>query len=301
MAPDTFPPGAPVVNGQEITVEQFLANPARVQRALQDLTLERFVADQIYTPGPAATGGAVIYDQILGNELYGNRDVQAIEPGSEFPIIDLGEVSPLVARTVKWGGASELTYEERDRDRRDVLGRKILRIRNTVVRKVDQVAVATLRAAPVNNAVASGDWGIGTTAIFKDVAAVQTMVDRLDLGYAIDSAIISPNTNLSMVTNDTLLNQLPRESAGANASPIVSGALAGLAGIRKWFVTNRVTDDEVFFTSGRMAGSISDEKPLYSRVVDRQERESLFIMAARLVVPYVTDPKSVVRLVGVNG
>lgn len=299
MPPDMFPPGAPTVNGQEITLEQFLANPARVQRAIRDLTLQRFVADQIFSPGPAATGGSVIFDQVLGTELFMNRDVQAIEPGSEFPILDLGEVSPLVARTIKWGGAAELTYEERDRDRRDQLGRKVLRLRNTIVRKVDQVAVATLRAAPVLNAVASADWGIGTTAIFKDTASAITLVDRLDMGYTITGALISPNTNLAMLTNDQLIAQLPREGAG-NSNPIRSGRLAGIAGIDDWFVTNRVTDDEIFFLSGKQAGSISDEKPLYSRVVDRPERESLLIMAARLVVPFVTDPKSVVRMTGVN-
>jgi hypothetical protein len=66
-----------------------------------------------------------------------------------------------------------------------------------------------------------------------------------------------------------------------------------------WYVSNRVADGEAFFISGRTAGSISDEKPLYSRVVNEEDRESRLVMAARLVVPYVTDPLSVVRLTGI--
>lgn len=298
--PDVFPPGAPTVAGQLITIEQWLAQPARVQRAIQDLTAQRFIADRIFSPGPPATGGAVIYDQVLSNDyLYGgSRDVQSIAPGSEFPLLDVGDLSPLVAQTVKWGGAALLTYEERDRDRRDQLARKLTRLRNSIVRKVDSVAIATLRAAPVITQAASGLWTTAATDIFADVATAITTVDRQDMGYELDSAIISPNTALAMLKNTTLRSALPRENQGS-PNPVLVGRLAGVAGITNWYKTNRVLDQEVFLFSGQSAGSISDEKPLYSRVVDIEERETLLIMAARLTVPYVTDPKSVVQITGV--
>ncbi len=298
--PDIYPPVAPTVNGQLITIEQWLQQPVWVQQVITDLTLERFLTDRIFSPGPAVTGGSVLFDQVLGTELYPlSRDVGAIAPGSEFPIVDTGETAPLVASTVKWGGASILTYEQRDRDRRDVLNRKLTKIRNAIVRKVDTVSLAVLRAAPINQAVASGSWSDSNIPIFKDVAGAKTTVERLDMGYSITDAIISPTTALNMLTNDKLLNQLPREGGNGVPNPIVEGALTGVAGIRNWFVTNRVTDDEVFFLEGQTAGSISDERPLYSRVVDQPWLERYLIMAARLCVPFVTAPKSVVRLSGV--
>lgn len=297
--PDVFPPGPPQVNGQLITVEQWLANPARVTRTVQALTAERFIADRIFSPGPPATGGAVIYDQVLGSDLYTGRDVQAIEPGSEFPLVDLGDLSPQVAATVKWGGAALITYEERDRDRRDQVQRKITKLRNTIVRKVDSVAVAALRAAPIGQMVASAAWDVATTAIYKDVNAAVTAVDKLDMGYELNSALISPNTRLSMLNNDKLVSLLPRENQGA-PNPILIGQLSGIAGITNWYASNRVGDDEVILLDGRTAGSISDEKPTYTRVVDQPEKERVLIMGARLTVPYVTDPKSVVRIAGVK-
>jgi hypothetical protein len=294
-----FPPAPPTIAGDVISIDQWLVDPLRVTQTLRDLTLERFLADQIFTPGGRASGGAVIYDQILGNELYSNRDVQAIEPGSEFPLVEGTDVSPLVARTTKWGGAFILTYEARDRDRRDLLGQKLTQLRNTIVRKVDTVAVATLRAAPILQATASGNWSDPDTNIFSDTTAARAAVSRQDLGYEIDTALISPNTELGMVNNDRLQNLLPRENQGA-PNPIMSGQLGRLAGITRWFVSNRVGDDEVFFLSGRNAGSISDERPLYSRQIDQPEYERWLVQAARLTVPYVSNPKSVVRVTGIN-
>lgn len=300
VGPDMFPPGPPSVSGENFIINLWLNQPARVERTLRDLSLERFVADYIYTPGPAASGGSVLYDQILGNgPLYAGRDVEPIEPGSEFPPLPFGDITPAVARTVKWGGAFLITDEEVRRDRRDQLARKLTALRNTIIRKVDTVALAVLRAAPIGAGSASASWATSTTNIFKDTATVKATVDKLDMGYEIDTALISPQTGLNMLTNDKLLNYLPREAQGAAPNPVLVGRLSGVAGITRWIQSNRVGDDEVIFLSGRQAGSISDERPLYSRVVPRPESESTLVMAARLMVPFVTDPKSVFRLTGV--
>jgi hypothetical protein len=298
--PDYFPPALPTVAGVRITVDAFLNNPARVQKVIADLTAQRFIADRIFSPGPSAAGtGAVIYDQVMANELYTQRDVQSIEPGSYFPILNQVEAAPLVAKTVKWGGAARFTDEQVERDRRDVVQRGLTQIRNTIIRKVDTVAVATLRAAPIQQALASSSWTNSAAAIVKDVQTGKTAVDKLDMGYEITDALISPTTALNMITNDKLLSLLPREGMGGMPNPIESGELRGVLGL-SWYSTNRVSDDEVLLVSGRTAGSISDEKPLYSRVVDERAREARLVMAARLVVPYVTDPLSVVRITGVQ-
>lgn len=286
------------IDGSNITLDRWLKDPLRVNRALRAMTQDRFVSDYVFTPGGRATGGAVIYDQVLGNaDTYTSRDVQAIEPGSEFPLVGVGDTAALTARTTKYGGAFFLTYEDQERDRRDLLNKHLTALRNTITRKVDTVSTAVLRAAPILTAAAGAPWSDSDASIFTDVATIKATVARQDMGYDINTAIISPTTELNMVTNEKLLSQLPT-NMGAG-SPILSGRLAGLAGITRWIVSTRVGDDEVIFTSGNVAGSISDEKPLYSRVVDQPEKERTFVMAARIVVPYVTDPKSVIRLVGV--
>lgn len=301
VAPNVYPPPVPTVNGQAITVDAFLQDPLRVWKVISDLTLQRFVADMIYAPGGTATGGAVIFDQVLTNNLYMDRDVQAIAPGSEFPILTDDQEVPLVARTVKWGGAAVITYEERDRDRRDVLRRELTKLRNTIVRKVDSVAVATLRAAPIQTVNASASWAGGSASsghIFEDIMTGLTVIDKLDMGYRLDTALISPTTELSLITNGNLRDAIWK-SRGAVASPLASARLEGLLGLT-YYVTNRVSDNEVILLPSQQAGSISDEKPLYTRVVDQPERERILVMGARLTVPYVTDPLSVVRITGMQ-
>ena len=300
LSPNVYPPPSPTAAGSLITVDAFLQDPLRVYKVISDLTLQRFVADMIYSPGGTATGGAVIFDQVIANRLFMTRDVQSITPGSEFPILTDEQDVPLVARTVKWGGAAVITYEERDRDRRDILRRELTKLRNTIVRKVDAVAVATIRAAPIQSVVASAPWSGGSASagkIFDDIMTGLTVIDKLDMGYRLDTALISPTTELRLVTNGNLRDQIWK-SRGVVTSPLASGRLEGLLGLT-YYVSNRISDGEVILLPSQQAGSISDEKPLYTRVVDQPERERILIMGARLTVPYVTDPLSVVRITGI--
>jgi hypothetical protein len=296
MPGTTYPPAPPTIDGQgRITVEQFLKTPTRVQNTIADLTKERYLAERIFGSG-SAEGGAVIYDQLTGSDnLYTERDVQAIEPGSEFPITDVGELAPKVAAVSKWGGAGIVTYEAARRDNRDVLNRKLTRIRNTIVRKVDTVAIAALNAAPITTS-AGTDWSdSGTRDAVGDVAKATNKIDNLDLGYVADTVLINPTQELELFLDKTLRESLPRENMASN--PIASGRISGLMGLT-WYASNRVPLGTAFVLSSKQAGSLHDELPLYSRVVDQPERERYLIQAARVTVPVVTDPLAVYKLTG---
>ena len=296
MPGTTYPPAPPTIDGQgRITVEQFLKTPTRVQRVIADLTRERFLAERIFGSG-SAEGGAVVYDQLTGSDnLYTERDVQAIEPGSEFPLTDVGELAPKVAAVSKWGGAGVVTYEAARRDNRDVLNRKLTRIRNTIVRKVDTVAIAALDAAPITSAVGT-DWSNTTTRdAIGDIARATSTIDNLDLGYVADTVLVNPTQELELFLDKTIRDALPRENAATN--PIASGRLNGLMGLT-WYASNRVPLGTAYVLASTQAGSLHDELPLYSRVIDQQERERYLIQAARVTVPVVTDPKAVYRLTG---
>lgn len=294
------PPAGPTISGRNITLDTYLNNPLRVAADVRALAADYFLADRIFAPGGSVAGsGAVIYDQLVGSEFYfTGRDVQAINPGQEFPLLDMAEGVPLVARTTKWGGSLQFTYEDLERNRVDKLASGLTRLRNTVTRKVDAVGMAVLRAAPIVQATASASWALAGTNIVKDVMTAMAAVDALDLGYTVDTAIVSPVTALNLMTNDKLNNMIG-QSNGAIASPLASRQLDGVLGLT-WYPTPRVSDNEVLLVAGRSVGRISDERPLYTRVVDDPERERRIIMAGRLTVPYVTDPKACIRITGVQ-
>lgn len=290
-----YPPAAPTVSGTTLTVEQALKQPAYVQRAIEDLTNERFLADYVFAPGPPAPAGSVLYDQVTAAMLYAERDVQEIEPGSEFPLLTFPNAAPLVATVKKWGGAFDVTDEARDRNRVDVVARNLRLTVNTIIKKMDTVALAALNAAPLLTQAASGDWSAAATDIISDLETARSAVDQQDLGYAVDTVLLNPAQALDIRKDADIRAALPRETAEDN--PVLAGDLAGLLGLN-YIVSNRVAAGTVYLLQRQIVGSRSDEQPLTSEVVPMREKQITRVQAWRKVVPYVTDPKAAIKITG---
>ena len=181
------------------------------------------------------------------------------------------------------------------RDARDILNRELTKLRNTIVRKVDTVAIAALDAAPINTDTGT-DWSDGTNGDpILDLAQGRSVIDDADLGYMADTILINPAQMVDLIGRKDVRDSLPRESITGN--PIANGQLNGFMGYT-WYVTNRVAAGTAYILASTMAGSLRDELPLYSRVIDQQERERWLVQAARVTVPIVTDPKAVLKLTG---
>lgn len=293
-----MPPPVPTISGQTLSLSVFLNSPAVVQRTLENLTSQRYVADRIFTRGPEAAGGAVIYDQVLAQNLFTLRDVQEVRPGSEFPIVNGEEPTPLVALVSKYGGDAVFTYEQIRRNRRDVLARELIRLRNTIVRKVDLLAIATLDAAPIQTFAASGDWTTAATDIIFDIEKGKSVLDAIDMGYEADTVLLNPAQALDIRGDGDIRLALPRENRNTNLLDKSATDLNGLLGIEKWYVTNRVAAGTVRVLDSRFTGFISDEVPAYSRVIDEEVKERKRVRAARIPAMGVTDPKAVVKITG---
>lgn len=290
-----FPPDPASVTGNAITVDLFLRDPVRVQRTIEQLANLRFVADVIFSAGPAIPGGSMIYDQITDQgQIFLDRDVQEIEPGGDFPILNALEQGPLVAIAKKYGGEVFLTYEEIRRDRRDVLGRRLTQLRNTIVRKVDRLAMAALRAAPIIAQAASADWSTASTDIVRDLAVAKNAISRLELGYMADTVLIHDDQELDLVTDKDIRDALPRERDNGLIRTGNVGRLMGL----DFITTSQVSAGEVIVLQRKVAGGISDEVPLYTKPIDDERKERTYLHGARIPAIYVTDPKAVVRITG---
>src|SRR5215831_15168145 len=145
--PVAYPLAIPTVSTTTITMDMALNAPTRVTRTLMDLTLQRFFADRVFTSAGGVTGGAVVYDQLLANDLYSDRDIQRVAPGDEFPLVTSSRRVPAVAEVEKWGGKFYITIEARDRNDVAVFTRNVRVLANTIVRKMNQRAVEVLEAA----------------------------------------------------------------------------------------------------------------------------------------------------------
>lgn len=298
MPSTMYPPVPPTVAGGKITIDLYLRQPTRITRVLNDLTAERFIGDRVFGSGNA-DGGAVLYDRVSEQDLYLDNEIEVIAPGAEFPILGASETDPLVAKVAKRGGAVKLTYEAVRRNATDQFARQMRRLANTIVKKHDAIAISTLLGdADLGSGNAAAAWNASGSDPFADIMEAKLGVEQLDLGYLVDTAIINPQEFQALIANASIRAALPRENTTQN--PVLSGQLAGLAGIANWIVTNRMTSGTALFVNSKIVGSINDELPMYTRVVDKQEDETYLIQGARVSVPVVTDPKAAFKLTGLH-
>jgi hypothetical protein len=256
--PIAHPLGPPTVTGATITVDSALKSPTRVTRTLMDLTLQRFFADRVFTNAGGVTGGAVIYDELIANDLYADRDIERVAPGDEFPLVTTSRRAPKVAEVEKWGGKFFVTVEARDRNDISVFTRNVRLISNTIVRKINQRAVEVLEAAvqaSPNRVVTGVSWGSVITAgsgasnstVWPgyDFAKAQVQAETEELGQVYDLWILNPAEYL----------QLARIYG-----PALDALLASL-GI-SIFVTNRVTAGTAYVVAQGQPGQMRVEQPL---------------------------------------
>ncbi|WP_288797856.1 major capsid protein [uncultured Arsenicicoccus sp.] len=301
--PDTiYTPEAPVIAADgKITVDALLRDPLRLQKRVMNMVNQRLIAGYIFADGAPAVGGAVIFERTLAaeGELYTSRDVQEIEPMAEFPLLDDADSTPEVRAASKYGGAFEVSYEQKRRNRVDIVNRKLTRLANTIVRKVDLVALAELNKDQVitANALVGTSWSNATTGNpTMDIATAASRIDNRDLGYTANTVLINPAQELALFGRKDIRDALPRENATTN--PFMSGKVNGLMGYT-WVVSNRVPAGTAYVLEAKMPGSLHDEVPFYTRVTDQPRNESWLLQGARVTVPVITEPLSVTKLTGI--
>lgn len=292
----THPLGPPVVTGTTVTVDTMLNQPTRVTRMILDLTLQRFIADRVFASAGGVSGGAVIYDQAVLNELYADRDIQRVGPGEEFPVITSSRQQPKLAQVEKWGGKVYVTDEARDRNNSATLTNQLRQLANTIVRKINARAITELEAAitafpsqtfaghawdqfnPVNTA--AGNL-VGSPA--ADLAVAQMKADQTELGVTFDTALLNP-LNLMRLA----------QIYGAGLGPTFAQINMSL------YSSNRVAVGTAYVVASQQVGEMRIEKPLGTTAWRDEGRERSWIQSSVRPVMYVTNPFSVMKLTGLG-
>lgn len=298
MSTVTYPPQGPTVNGHQITVDWALKNPTFINKAVSLAVQGKFISDYIFRAGDAAAG-AVVYERTLGpNEKYPAKgDVQIVEPGDEFPLVDVGEISKETAIVDKFGAAALVTYEQVRRNQKDKITEAIVKISNAILRKTDSRAMAALANDPDKLTVgAAAPWGTGTPDPFADIVGAVGLGEGQELDYNFDTVLINPTDAAKLLKNRDIRDQLPRESTVAN--PLLSGRLEGLAGLN-WIQTNRKAAGSLYILQRNITGVHAEELATYTRNIDEPINERWRVQGARVSVPIITDPKSLIELTGI--
>jgi hypothetical protein len=296
VTPYPLAPGTVDSNGV-LTVDLALSQPTRITRRIRDISVQRFLADRLFTSSGGVTGGAVIYDRQQANELYAARDVERISPGATFPVITGTVEVPSVATVEKWGGKFDITDEARDRNDIALFNRQTTQLANTIVRKHNARAMAAVTAAvaETGQTFAGNNWGAVVTAGSSastasaypqaDIARAQEVADVQELGVMFDI----------LITNPTQARVL-RTIYGSDLN-----AMLGDNGIQEMFVSNRVTAGKAYVAARGQVGQVRNEQPLRTVAIRDEDHERTWVQSGVRDVIFVDAPYQVLEITGLAG
>lgn len=292
----SHPLGPPVISGTTITVDTMLQQPTRVTRMIMDLTLQRFIADRVFASAGGVSGGAVVYDQAVLNELYTDRDIQRVAPGAEFPLITSSRQQPKLAQVEKWGGKVFITDEARDRNNSVALTNQLRQLSNTIVRKMNARAIAELEAAITafpSQTFVGNNWAnvitAGTSASSAgafpaaDFAKANMLAEQQELGVNYTLWLMNPTQlmRLQIIYGDRLQQVLGSFNATV-------------------YTSNRVAVGTAYVVAENQVGEMRLEKPLATVTWREEATERTWIQSSVRPIMYVTNPFAVIKVTGLG-
>jgi hypothetical protein len=297
-------PPAPTLSGDLLTISRFLSNPAAIQRRLRDFRDLRFVSDQILTQRFRVTGGAVLYEQ--SEPFVTDRTVEAVSPGSEYPLANLPTGNAALAAVAKWAQKIRLTDEELIRNVYGgaAIDRGLRKLVNTIIKQVDGVSMAAVSSA-VTATSASGDWTTTTPVFLRDILKAKAAVVGLNLGYNPDTLLLNDTQYAYLMSDDKFTNALKREDS---TNPVYTGQVERVAGLTI-VVSPSVGVAGAMVLDSTQLGGMADEMdgaPGYAvadlavqtKAIRLDEVDAWDLQGRRKTVPVVQEPGAAVKLTG---
>ena len=294
--PVAHPLAAPTISGDLVTVDTMLQQPTRITAFLQDLTLQRFILDRIFSSDGGVTGGAVVYDLMTENELFLDREVEPVAPGAEFPIVTSSRKSPKVAEVEKFGGKFYITDEARDRNDIAAFRNENVKLANTIVRKLNARAIEVLEAAITANGGLSNFVGNDWSAAIPngsspsapaltpgaDMAKAQLLADQRELGIRYNIALVNPvQLNEARLFYGGSLQQMLEDN-----------------GYDEIYASNRVPVGSAYFVAEGQLGEMRLEQPLATESWREVATQRNWVQSSVRPVMFVSNPFAVVKATG---
>lgn len=308
----TYPPAAPTLSGDTLTISRFLNSPAAVSRRLRTLAENRFIGDVLLTGRYQAQGGSLLYE--TSESIFTNKAPEVVNPGAEYPRTTASPGAALVASVSKWGQDVPVTDEHIGRYGRRAVDVSMLKITNYLVKQVDALCMAVINASITSNtAAATVIWSTLATAdpLLDLMKAKAVMVGR-DQGYDPDTVVMSDLAYAYLVSNQKIISGLQRET---DTSVTRTGDVLTIAGMRILSTNNMpggITAD-AFVIDSTMLGGIGYERipsPEYNGDPatgieswsrrDPSANDMWILRGRRPLVPIVQEPFAVQRITGVS-
>lgn len=308
--PYTYPPAAPTISGDVLSINRFLSNPTLVARRLRTIAEQRFISDALLTQRISAQGGSVLYE--TGETIYSDTPPSGVTPGAEYPLTTVSSGEASLAKTIKWGSDVEVTDEAISRQLMNPVEAAFRKLVNHMVKTVDEVAMSAINSAITQTSAATASWNTADADILLDVSLAQAEIAALNQGYTPDTLVIDDRTYAYFKANKTIAGLLPREISN---TPVQSGDWPMIAGLRI-LVSPHVqgggtTGAVALLLDSSALGGMADENlggPGYvstdgvgvqAKTIRQDENDSWRLRCRRITVPIVLEPASAWKITGV--
>lgn len=305
--PGSYPPAPPTLSGDLLTISRLLQSPTALRRALRTIKNLRFVSDQLLTGQYTTSGGAISYE--VSEPILNPRAVTAVAAGSTYPRDMPQSGAAALAAVSKWGQASFLSDEKIKRSvyAADEIGRTMQKAINTIVNKVDSVAIGVIGSAVTATQAATATWDNASATMFLDLELGAAKAVDLNQGYVPDTVLMS-TTKYARMISDKLIAEMRQREVPNN--PINGGDIVQIGKFKVVYTSvANLPSDDVWVLDSTMLGGMADETnqdPGYVTVdhgiqiqTERiANRDGWDMWARRLTVPIVQEPGAAVRITG---
>jgi hypothetical protein len=304
--PHTYPPAAPTISGDNLTISRFLNSPATVQRRLRTIAENRFIADVLLSGRYEVSGGSLLYEQ--SESMYTSRVPSAVNAGAEYPRASAAPGPAALAGVTKWGQDVPITDEHVKRYGRRAVDVAMQKIINYMVKQVDSVALAAIAAAVTQTQAVTAAWNNASRDILLDMMLAKAKVLSKDQGYDPDTFVTTDEGYARIVADKSIIAGLARER---DVPVTVSGDQITIAGLRILPTNNLPTGVKAMVLDSTMLGGLAYERlesPEYlgdpANGVESWTRrdpdanDQWLVRGRRPVVPVVQEPDSACAITG---
>lgn len=307
--PYTYPPSAPTISGDNVTISRFLNNPTLIARRLRELLDQRYISDALLTGRFNATGsGTIEYE--TGESIFSGEDPRAVAPGAEYPIVNPATGPASMVKTTNWGQDALITDVSIARRNMDPVNRAMLKLVNQNVKFVDSVALSAINTAVTQSTNAAVDWSTATAAnILKDVGLAKANIIALNQGYDPNIVVVDDVNWINAMIAFVAAGYVPRETPSNN--PAITGEFPVILGLRWLASPNVPTANTALVLDSTQLGGMADEDlggPGYvsaggvgvqAKTMREDETDQWRIRCRRVTVPVVLEPASAWKIAAI--
>lgn len=302
MTSNVYPVKHPTGTLTTAELHLLLANPRVLSKRIADISKMRFIADYLLAGRFDGTGGGVFYE--TGVDAFAGEEPGQVAPLAEYPRVVLDDGTVVSAATIKQGLETVFSDEKIARQGRTHLDTGLLRLVNSIIKKVDSIALAVIQSR-VTSTAAVPAWA-SAGALVEGLTAVRGERGDLGLGIDLDTVVLKPADYarvIGMLVDD---KALPREQGNL----VITGNLPVDALGYTWATTPHFQGSDPLLIDREQLGGMADEdlqSPDYTRAagsnidVHRTRAgvtDGTLVRARRVTVPVVTEPLAGVRLTG---